>query len=129
MSREKNVREDAVVNWTPFWMVKHQSVFSRSRNQAWLAFRFEDLSLEKLFPLFIDLNEYCHKEPTEQRRGYCPSSEWNKFTLPVDRVQQSLSSAFVLMEAPDGPLGLLLSLVLLGKTVSGHQFAQNKEKP
>lgn len=73
-------------------------------------------------------NEYRSKQPNEQRRGHCPSSEQNKFTLGVDRALR-LSSAFVLMEAPHGSPGLLLSLVLLVKTVSGHQFAQDKENP
>lgn len=76
----------------------------------------------------MELNEYRSKEPTEQRGGHCPSSEWNKFTLPVDRAP-CLFSAFVLMEAPHESPGLLLSLALLGKTVSGHQFDQDKEKP
>lgn len=69
-------------------------------------------------------NEYRSKQPIEQRRGHCPSSEQNKFTLGVDRALR-----FVLMEAPHGSPGLLLSLVLLVKTVSGHQFAQDKENP
>lgn len=39
MSREKNALEDDGVTWTPFWLVKRQSLLSRSRNQTWLVFQ------------------------------------------------------------------------------------------
>lgn len=43
MSREKNAIEDDEVTWTPFWLVKRQSLLSRGRNQTWLAFQIQTI--------------------------------------------------------------------------------------
>lgn len=86
---------------------------------------FEGLSLEELLLLFMDPNEH-HSEQSAKQRGEAwktqtSPSEQSMSTLPEDRVH-SFSLAFVRMKTPHGSLDLSVSLLLLGKTVSGQYF-------